>query len=81
MKKRLFAILLLLLTFAVSVPRVALADAEDAPKVDARLEGYATGSGALKDAGGTALTWLLFIVLGAICIGVMFINSKRSHLD
>ena len=36
---------------------------------------------ALKDASGTALTWLLLVVLGGICVGVMFMNSKRTHLD
>ena len=82
MKRRIFAILLAL-TFVFAVPAVSLAASdEDAPKIDARLEGYKDGGNvALKDAGGTALTWLLLLVLTGMCIGVLFMNSKRTHLD
>ena len=62
-------------------PATALArsDDESQPTGDARLEGYQ--GGAKLDISSTALTWLLLIVLGAACVGVMFINPKRSHLD
>ena len=81
MKKRLIAVVLAL-TFALSAPTVSFAASdEEAPTHDARLDGYKDGNMALKDASGTGLTWLLLVVLAAMCVGVMFINSKRTHLD
>ena len=81
MKTRILA-KLLTLAFAIAVPVVALASNDDEPDgIDARLKGYPTGSMALKDASGTALTWILLIILAAICIGVLFMSSKRTHLD
>jgi hypothetical protein len=61
----------------LSAPVLA-ADAED-KVVDARLEGY--GRSVTLDGGSTALTWMLLILLGALCVGVMFKNANRSHLD
>jgi hypothetical protein len=83
MKQRLIAILLSLTFVFAAAPSVAFAsNDEDAPTIDARLDGYKDGSNmGLKDASGAGLTWLLLIVLAAMCVGVMFINSKRSHLD
>ena len=46
---------------------------------DARLEGYENN--VTLDAGGTGLTWLLLVVLGVLCIGVLFKSGKRTHLD
>jgi hypothetical protein len=81
MKKRLLAILLAL-SFALAVPAHSFASSDDETDgVDARLKGYKDGSMALKDAGGTATSWLLLVVLSGMCIGVLFINAKRSHLD
>ena len=82
MKQRLLAVLLACtLSFAVPVTSRG-ADDDDKPKIDARLEGYKDGTNmGLKDASGTATSWLLLIVLTAMCVGVLFINSKRTHLD
>lgn len=60
---------------------------EDRVVVDARLEGLtAEGSNAIvnvtepiKDR--TALYWFLLIALGAIALGAMFKDARRSHLD
>jgi hypothetical protein len=74
--------LMIALSSAVALtPTTAQAKSSDdeTPSTEARLEGYQ--GGAKLDPSGTALTWLLLVVLGAICIGVMFINPKRSHLD
>ena len=80
-RQRLFVATASVLT-ALMTPIVVLAsNDEDATPLDARLLGYKEGNAALKDASGTAVTWLLCIVLTAVCVGVMFINSKRSHLD
>ena len=54
--------------------------AQDEDKIyDARLEGY--GTKLTLDNSSTALMWLLLVVLTAMCVGVMFKNAKRTHLD
>jgi hypothetical protein len=72
---------LIAFTSAVLFPLVALA--QDQPKTiapyDGRLEGY--GKQVTLDGGSTALAWLLLILLGAICLGVLFKNARRTHLD
>jgi hypothetical protein len=82
MKKRWFSNLMVL-TLALAVPATTLAssDDEETDGVDARLKGYKDGVMAEKDASGTGLTWFLLAVLGGMTMGVMFINSKRTHLD
>jgi hypothetical protein len=76
--RKLFLFLTLALMFVLSTPLNVLA--EDAPEVyDARLQGYAQN--VQLDSGSTALTWLLLIALGVLCLGVLFKDAKRSHLD
>ena len=71
-----FAILVPLATFASS------SDDEGGDGIDARLKGYKDGGSlALKDASGTALMWILLVILAVLCIGVLFMNAKRTHLD
>ncbi|HEY1629490.1 MAG TPA: hypothetical protein VGF52_06505 [Tepidisphaeraceae bacterium] len=60
-------------------PAMLLAQEEDSKLYDARLENY--GSNVTLENSSTALLWLLLIVLGAVCVGVMFKNAKRTHLD
>jgi hypothetical protein len=58
----------------------ALAFAQDEKEIyDARLEGYPNNM--TLDGGGTGLTWLLLVVLAVLCLGVLFKNAGRSHLD
>ena len=59
-------------------PAAALAQEEEVER-DARLEGYA--SKVALDNDSTALMWILLIVLGALAMGVMFKNARRTHLD
>jgi hypothetical protein len=67
------------MTFVLSAP-LSVRAAEDAPEVyDARLQGYTNNM--QLDAGSTALTWLLLIALGILCLGVLFKDAKRTHLD
>jgi hypothetical protein len=66
------------LLVAILLPVVTFAQ-EERQIYDARLEGY--GGGSTLDLTSSALTWLVVFVLGAVCLGVMFINPKRSHLD
>ena len=62
---------------ALAGPLAASAQEMDVPH-DARLEGYPTP---MLLQGGVAMTWVLFIVLGVLCVSVLFKNAKRSHLD
>jgi hypothetical protein len=73
-------LLLLVLSVAMLAATASSARAQDddAPKVDARLEGYPVK---VDVQGTTALTWLLLMVLGIVALGVLFKDSKRSHLD
>ena len=63
---------------AVLAPGVALAQEEEVER-DARLEGYP--SKVSLDNDSTALMWILLIFLGAVAMGVMFKNARRTHLD
>jgi hypothetical protein len=59
-------------------PIVVRAD-DESTSYDARVEGYAQK--VQLDSGSTALTWLLFVVLGVLTIAVLFKDAKRTHLD
>ena len=74
-KKLLTAMLLTGLAFAPA----ASAQDEEEIKMDARLEGYA--SQVFMNKASNASVWFLLLACGVITIGVMFMNSKRSHLD
>ena len=81
MKQRLiqagFALLAMLAT-----PLSALAQRqgeEEREIIDGRLEGYATN--VTLDSGSTGLTWVVFIILTIICLGGLFKDAKRTHLD
>lgn len=63
----------------VFCPTMLLAQDDESKIYDARLEGY--GSNVTLENSSTALMWLLLVVLAAICVGVMFKNAKRTHLD
>ena len=78
MKHRLLRCSVTLLTL-LNWPMLALAQDDETKIYDARLEGY--GSNVTLDSGGSGLTWLLLIVLAALCLGVLFKTSGRSHLD
>lgn len=59
-------------------PLSAWAQEGERAVVDARLEGYPQN---VTLDGGSFLAWLTFGVVGVICIGVMFKNARRTHLD
>jgi hypothetical protein len=73
---RLVFVLVVLLT-----PLASRASSDESQKdpYDARLQNYPQN--VVLDGGGTALSYLLLIVLAALCLGVMFKNANRSHLD
>jgi hypothetical protein len=76
--RKLFLSACLVMTLVLCTPLKVLAD-EAPPVYDARLEGYKVN--VQLDSGSTALTWLLLIALGVLCLGVLFKDAKRSHLD
>jgi hypothetical protein len=79
MKRWMIAIALAAAMFAAvpSTSRASSSD-EDVPTHDARLDGYATKT--VLD-GGTAVTYICLGLLSVLCLGVLFINGKRTHLD
>jgi hypothetical protein len=79
MKRKLLGFILIAMSIVMS-PAAALAQDDAADKVyDARLESF--NARVTLENSSTALIWLLLIILAAICVGVMFKNSKRTHLD
>jgi hypothetical protein len=63
----------------VTTPMTARAAEDESTSYDARIEGY--GQKVQLDAGSTALTWLLLVVLGVLSVAVLFKDAKRTHLD
>ena len=79
MKRRFFGFILIAMSVLL-IPAAALAqDAEDSKVYDARLENYA--SSVTLENSSTALLWILLVLMAAVCVGVMFKNAKRTHLD
>jgi hypothetical protein len=76
MKQRLIALAWSAAVLLAS-PASLLAQEDEVP--DARLQGYPQS--VTLEGGGTALSWLMLCILAALCIGVMFKNAKRTHLD
>jgi len=79
---------LALVTLLAVVASPARGDEEEiGDKPDARLMGYTavpgskSGTAVLETSASTALTYIMFFMLAGLCVGVMFKNPKRSHLD
>jgi hypothetical protein len=77
MRKQLPRIVALALLIMVSGS--SLMAQEDVEKLDARLVGYPEKY--MQPAPGTAGAWALLVVLGMVCLGPLFLNPKRTHLD
>jgi hypothetical protein len=77
MKQRLFSICLGLLVLLYAAPPVLAQD--DEVKPDAKLTNYPPNTNLGE--GSTALSWILFLFLIIIAVGVMKMDAKRSHLD
>ncbi len=60
-------------------PNAARAAEEEVEHYDARVQGYSPDVESKSSSVG--MIWVLAILLGGATIGVMFIDSKRSHLD
>lgn len=57
----------------------SLMAAEELEQMDARLYGYPDKYWQAPP--GTAGAWAVLAVLGIVCIGPLFLNAKRTHLD
>jgi hypothetical protein len=77
--KRTLLSMLLAGASVLAFPASSLAQEPEEKIYDARLEGY--GSNLTLENSSTALMWLLLVVLTAACVGVMFKNARRTHLD
>lgn len=73
-RKHLLPLIVLLVTCS---PVMA---ADDETPQDARFVGYPSGHAQPEDT-STALTWFALIGLGVLCLGPMFLNARRTHLD
>jgi hypothetical protein len=72
--------LALSLCATAAMPHTASAADDDEPDhFDARIQGYTPTVEAKSS--GVGLVWVVVVMLGAGCVGVMFMNPKRSHLD
>ena len=58
-------------------PAIALAD--DTGPVDGRMTGFREGL--LTAPGSSAVTWLMLVGIGVVCMAVMFMSANRTHLD
>jgi hypothetical protein len=78
--KRFAIALCLSLTLLASTPARSIAREDpDAVHYDARVQGF-NPDVELKS-GGTGMMWVVMILLGVICVAVIFMDAKRSHLD
>ena len=76
--RRFAVVLALTVAYLMPLP-VAYAQDDEKGPTEARLENYPSKV-TLEDS-GTALTWVIFLVLTGLTILVMFKNANRSHLD
>jgi len=53
-------------------------DDEEESLPDARLSGYPQ---VVQYSESNVLSWFAMVGLGAVCLGVLFKNAKRTHLD
>lgn len=85
MKRRLIAFVITA-SFVLLQPVVSLA-AEEPTMYDARLEGFYNGAAASNagaytlPASGTSLVWIAMLVMTGVCVGVLFKDAGRTHLD
>lgn len=76
-KQRVVSVLLGL-AVVLAAPLGALAQ-DDEKRIEARVQNYSKPVEVPESS--SALTWLLFLLLAAICLSVLLMNPKRSHLD
>ena len=78
-RSRTFSLVLPVVSLIVLLAPIVVRADDENTSYDARIEGYTQK--VQLDSGSTALTWLLFVVLGVLTIAVLFKDAKRTHLD
>ncbi|HTL31241.1 MAG TPA: hypothetical protein VL282_18560 [Tepidisphaeraceae bacterium] len=85
MRTRLFVLIVAMMSLLAPVTNVRAAEEGEPVIVDGRLKGYIDQKGAnvevQLDPSGTAVIWILTGLLGAVAVGFMFMNPRRTHLD
>lgn len=86
MRKQFLTLIFILIAVAAPITPMSSVRAQDPPAiVDGRLQGYNDSKGTpvsvQLEPSGTATTWLMTGLLGAIAMGFIFMNPKRTHLD
>ena len=64
--------------FVIGITCAPVLAEEEAP-MDARFTGYPTN--VASQPASTALIWILLVGLGILCVGPLFLNAHRTHLD
>ena len=80
-RRRAVLALTLALGLSAAAPHSARADDDEPDHYDARVQGYDTKPDPESKSSGVGMVWVLMVLLGGGCVGVMFMNPKRSHLD
>ena len=85
MKRSAAIIAVLFMLLASPGARASSNSDEDAVSPDARLLGYTDEKGGavkidLEPSSG-AVNYIALIILGVLCLSVLFVNAKRTHLD
>ena len=65
-----------------ATPHAACADPgkiDDDAHYDGRVQGY--DPDVELPSGSNGMTWFLVLILGVMCVSVIFKDAKRSHLD
>jgi hypothetical protein len=71
---------LLAVLMIAAAPQSAHASSdEDETHYDARVQGYKPDV-ELKS-GGSGGAWMMLVLMGVVCVSVIFKDAKRSHLD
>ena len=85
MKRSAAIIAILFMVLASPVARASSSSDEEQVAPDARLLGYADEKGTLVkvdlEPSSGAVNYIAMIILGVLCLSVLFVNAKRTHLD
>lgn len=68
-----------MMAVVILVASTGTARAQEEITVDARNVGYPDKY--FTDSPGTSSAWIALVGLGLVCIGPLFLNAHRTHLD
>lgn len=79
LRMKLKLICLVFSALAMLASPMAVMAQEEGPVPEARLEGYPAP--VTLPPSGSAVSWILLLVMAGACAGVMFKQAKRTHMD